>query len=48
MIEYIKGNYYKCAGLPGLVQLVKVEGDNAKVWYRGMVVKISLSKLTNL
>jgi hypothetical protein len=48
MIEYIKGNYYKCAGLPGLVELVNVEGDNAQIRYRGMVIKISLSKLTNL
>ena len=48
MIEYIKGNYYKCSGLPGLVELVNVEGEFAKVRYRGRVVKISLSKLTNL
>jgi hypothetical protein len=48
MIEYIKGHYYKCSGLPGLVELVNVEGDNAQVRYRGMVIKISLSKLTKL
>jgi hypothetical protein len=48
MIEYIKGHYYKCTGFPGLVELVNVEGEFAKVRYRGMVVKIALSKLTNL
>jgi hypothetical protein len=48
MIEYIQGHYYKCTGFPGLVELVNVEGDNAQVRYRGLVVKIALSKLTNL
>lgn len=48
MTEYIKGHYYKCAGLPGLVELVNVEGEFAQVRYRGLVVKIALSKLTKL
>jgi len=46
--KHTKGHYYKCAGMPGLVELVKVEGDSAHVRYRGNVIKVSLSKLIKI
>lgn len=48
MKEYSKGHYYKCDGLPGLVELVKVEDSDANIKYRGNVIKVKLSKLSKI
>ena len=46
--QYTNGHYYKCSGLPGLVELVKIEGDSAQVRFRGNIIKVSLCKLQNI
>ncbi len=48
MIIFTKGNYYRCLNLPGLVELIKIEGESAFVLHRGIALKVKLSKLSKM
>jgi hypothetical protein len=48
MIIFTKGNYYRCLNLPGLVELIKIEGESAHVRYRGMVIKVNSINLSKI